>query len=346
MIAEYTQATRGPQRADSEHDAIDALCASVQAAGIEAERAAVVNLYVGVKSKPLTLLVGPAQGGKIAVMRCLAQVLTGGDVVHAQFMPGHAWWAGQSGNVALYTNAQTRLNTCKLLAMLEEAYVPENRDRMLVACLTRISPAELLTFFADTAFQLQHGEVMRLCAAHFTEPIPYPRNLLLTGTLDAPIGLDLEPDMLSMTNVVAWPANGSSSLSEAPPASPELAHGRAFLASMVRSEQAARLKLGRILPRPLAAFQPFASLEKVLQRHIGDLVPTLRNELLVYVANAHSCTGRGLFDDRPRVNLELALSWAVATVVVPRIHAPAPELRMALERMCPTAAQVIEELNA
>lgn len=346
MIADCAQATRGPQLADSEHDALDALCAGVRAAGVEAERAAVVNLYVGVKSKPLTLLVGPAQGGKIAVMRCLAQVLTSGDVLRAQFMPGHAWWAGQSGNVALYTNAQTRLNTCKLLAMLEEAYVPENRDRVLVACLTRISPAELLTVFADTAFQLQHGEVMRLCAAHFTEPIPYPRNLLLTGTLDAPIGLDLEPDTLSMTNVVAWPANGSSSVSEAPPASPELDYGRAFLASMVRSEQAARLKLRRVLQRPLATFRPFACLEATLQRHIAYLMPTLRRELLVYLANAHTRTGRGLFDDRPLVNLELALSWAIATVVVPRVHAPAPALRVALERMCPNAFQAIEALAA
>jgi hypothetical protein len=264
-------------------------------------------------------------------------------------MPGHAWWAGQTGNVGLYTQAQTRLNTFKLLTLLEEAHASENRERVLLACLTRISPAELLTVFSDTAYQLRHGELMRLCAAHFTEPVPYPRNLLLVGTLDARGAQALEPQLLAMTNVIEW--NGSGTASEPDWPVPEAARdfGREFLASMVRTEAAARLKLQRTLKRSLAALCPLIALEAALSRHSTQLLPSLRSEMLVYLANAFSRAGRGLFAERAGENLEAALDWAITTVIVLRVRSVseiAPDFGPALHEACadrwPNAARALE----
>ena len=353
MILDSAVSTRRAPPVDGEREALGALAAAVRAAGLEVERPAVISLYVGLKSKPLTLLVGPEHAGKIAMLRCLGQVLTDGDTLRAQFMPGHAWWAGQTGNVALYTNAQTRLNTFKLLALLEEAHMPENREQVLLACLTRISPAELLTFFSDTAFQLRHGQLMRLCAAHFTEPVPYPRNLLLAGTLDAAFAYDLDADTLSMANVVQWPAIALIRTHDTHLPAPGRDYGREFLASMVRTEAEARLKLGRVLHQSLAALRPLACLEDALQQHAGALLAALRSELLVYLANAFSRTGQGLFDQRPLANVEMALDWAVATILLPRVCEPlgrTPAFGLALHRVCagrwPNAARALEVLPA
>lgn len=353
VILDSAVSTRRAPPVDGEHEALGALAVAVRAAGLEVERPAVISLYVGLKSKPLTLLVGPEHAGKIAMLRCLGQVLTGGDTLRAQFMPGHAWWAGQTGNVALYTNAQTRLNTFKLLALLEEAHMPENREQVRLACLTRISPAELLTFFSDTAFQLRHGELMRLCAAHFTEPVPYPRNLLLAGTLDGVFAHDLDADTLSMANVVEWPAIALMRTPDTPLPAPGRDYGHEFLASMVRTEAEARLKLRRVLHQSPAALGPLACLEDALRQHAGALLAALRIELLVYLANAFSRTGQGLFDPRPLANVEMALDWAVATVLLPRVCGRlerTPAFALDLHRVCagrwPNAARALEVLPA
>ena len=346
-----TLSTRPAPPAEAEYEALTALVAAMRAVGVEAERGAFVNLFVGLKSKPLTLLVGPERAGKVAVMRCLAEVLTGGDPLRAQFMPGHAWWAGQTGHVALYTHAQTRLNTFKLLALLEEAHAPENRQQVLLACLTRVSPAELLTFFSATAFQLQRGELMRLFGAHFTEPVPYPRNLLLAGTLDARCAHDFDAATWAMTNVVAWPVSGREQAHDVSRPAATGDYGRAFLASMVRTEVEARLKLRRVLHRSLAAIRPLTCLEAALQPAADHRWPALRAELLVYLANAFSRAGRGLFAERPQANVELALDWAVATRLVPVLSAPVgrtPAIHLALQRVCasrwPKATQALEAL--
>jgi hypothetical protein len=177
MAASHSDAGRGGER-----QIVARLLGAAASAGLAADPGAIIHFYVALKSKPLMLLAGPSQSGKIALVQCLATALTGGSSWRCQFMPGHAWWAGRSGNVGLFTEAQTRLNTGKILALIEEAQRPENTSRVFVACLTRISPAELEGFFAGTAFQLQRGELMQLPTTHLAEPIPFPPNLMLIGT--------------------------------------------------------------------------------------------------------------------------------------------------------------------
>jgi hypothetical protein len=46
---------------------------------------------------------------------------------------------------------QTRLITETLLFMIEEAFQPENAQRVFIVCLTCICPAKLLTFLTEVA---------------------------------------------------------------------------------------------------------------------------------------------------------------------------------------------------
>ncbi len=101
--------------------------------GIRTDPASIVNLYVALKSKPMAILTGIAHSGKVALVRVLAQTLIGDDPWRCQMMSGHAWWAGQTGNVALFTDIQTRLNSDKVLNLLEEAGRPENARQTYIA---------------------------------------------------------------------------------------------------------------------------------------------------------------------------------------------------------------------
>src|SRR5579859_2425214 len=270
-------------------------------AGLAADPGAIIHVYVALNSRPLLLLSGPSQCGKIALVECLARALTGGNARQCQFMPGHAWWAGQTGNVGLFTEAQTRLNASKILALIEEAWLPENTSRVFMACLNRISPAELEGFFAGTAFQLQRGELMRLPTAHFTEPVPFPRNLILIGTMDA--GAILDISRLPGTNVVHWKGSLCEPAERAGLSPAESSLERTFLESRIRSVKAARARLGRLLDPLSPMLARVCRVEAALRRHGVSALAAARNEMLLYLANAWDCPGMGLFDPRPAANL-------------------------------------------
>lgn len=191
---------------DSGSDIITRLIQVAATAGVQADPRLITHFYLALQARRLVILAGPSQSGKIALVHSLAQVLTGGDPLQCQMMVGHAWWAGRSGDVGFFTAAQTRFNTEKILAVIEEALQPENAQRIYIACLTRISPAELSSFFSEIALQLQQGQLIRLPAVHLTQPVPYPPNLFLIGTMDTPHLDGLIPDLLSHLTVIQWPA--------------------------------------------------------------------------------------------------------------------------------------------
>ncbi len=337
---------------DGERQTVTRLIQAVARAGVRADPIAIVNFYVALKSKPLALLTGPAQSGKIALVRCLAQVLTGGDPLRCQMMVGHAWWAGASREVALFTEAQTRFNTDKILALIEEAWKPENANRVFLACLTRISPAELVGFFSEVAFQLRHGRIMRLPTAHLSEPIPYPPNLFLVGTMDTLHLEESDEDLLSMTTIIQW---AGSEVEAARPSSHVEAfpNGESeFLRSLVRDERAARLKLQHVLGKRLPGVWPLLQIETLLRRYVVDLPPSVPGEAMIYLANVWTRRGAGLFDPSPTTNLEIALDLSIAQSVLPHAQAsmqqsPAlrEELRATLNGKFPRSAALLEGLG-
>jgi hypothetical protein len=114
-----------PFQVDPEEDLVSHLVKSVSLAGICSDPASITNLYVALKSKPMAILVGPEQTGKIAMVRCLVRVLIGGNCLQCQMMEGYPWSAAKSGNVAFFTKLHTRYNSEKLLCLIEEALQPD-----------------------------------------------------------------------------------------------------------------------------------------------------------------------------------------------------------------------------
>ncbi len=310
----------GPtKQTDDENEIVNRLVQAVGEAGLCKDRIETVNVYVALKSKPLSILAGPAQSGKVALVQCLARILMGGDSSQGQVLLGHAWSAGKSGNVTFLTNAQTRLNTEKLMCLIEEAWQPENSGRLFVACLAHISPAELSRFFTVVAYQLRHEQVICFGDAHLNKPIPFPPNLLLIGTMDTD-QFDLwDEDLLSKTTIIQWlQKNKNRAPQFEKPRSAVLSGEREFLRSSIRSERTVYRKLQLILKDQRQPFRPLFQIEALLEKYGIQLPRSVLGEAMVYLANAWSRPGIGLFDTATARNLQIALDLAITQTLLPR----------------------------
>jgi hypothetical protein len=323
----------------AERATVARLIQTVADAGLQIDPANVVNCYVAVKSKPLAILIGPPQTGKTLLVRSLAQVLTAGDPFRCQLMDGHAWWASRTDDVALFTTAHERLNSAKILALIEEAWQPENTDRVLIGRLTRLSPAELSGLFSGLAFQLRHGQIMRLPAAHLCEPIPYPPNLLMVGTMDTEQFDWSDRDLLSQATIIRWPAADVKPIPRRIPASAAPFDAGTFLGARLRSEASARQKLYHLLGGRKQALLPVLVLQSVLDDHAGELPGEAIDEAIIYLANAWSSDGIGLFAEATPDNLVTAVDFAMAQSLL-------PPLANAIRDSIILSRQLRERLNA
>ena len=288
------------------HDFIEATAV----AGVRADRLSLLNFYVALKSRPFLLLAAPAQTGKVALVHSLAQVIASGPAGQYHTMVGHARWASGSRNVSEFVEAQARFNTNKLLTLIEEAVRPENHDRLYIACLTNISPAELHTLFSVPGWQMWPD----------MEPIPYPPNLRLIGTMDTDHFHWWDFDLLSHTIVVPWTGE-KMRLSGLPSPQPETQSARPFVQACVRTEQTAFARLRRNLHGQRQAFAPLVQVLDLLHEEDVHLPQIVVNQAIVFLANAWTVEGQGLFASTPAANLDIALDLALAQVVLPWLAA-------------------------
>jgi hypothetical protein len=340
-------------QARDEEEIVAGLLQAVAEAGIRADPEEVVNFYVALKSKPLAILMGPAGSGKVALVQSFARVLVGDDPFRYQPMVGHARWASGSPNVTLFTEAQTRFNDDKLLSLIEEALRPENIvSRMFIACLTHISPAELIDFFAEVALQLRRGELTRLPSIHLAAPIPFPPNVFLVGTMDATRWKWSHTDLLSKATIILWTGVGVEPGARGTGAIGLPWSEREFLSSCIRSERKARQRLERLPGWQPQALEPLHQVADLLEEYGVELPHSVIGEAVVYLANAWTKGGNGLFAPEDSRNLALALDFAIAQTLLPRglktigrSSALQRQLQEMLDGQFPRSAASLRSLN-
>jgi hypothetical protein len=285
---------------------IDDLIEETAVAGVRADRLSILNFYVAFKSQPFLLLTAPAQTGKVALVHSLAHLLTSEPTAQYHTMVGHARWATHSQNVSQFVEAQARFNTSKLLMLIEEAVRPENHDRLYIACLTNVSPAELHTIFSIPGWQMWPN----------MEPIPYPPNLRLIGTMDTDHFRWWSPSLLSNTIVVPWFAQ-KTQLTDLSPQQSVTHEASLFLQACVRTDQAAYTRLRHNLYGQRQPFEPLVRVMDILCEEGVDLPQTVMNQAIIFLANAWTADGCGLFAPTSQLNLNIALDLALAQVVLP-----------------------------
>ncbi len=320
MIAEATPQTGQGLQPDEELVAVRSLLQAAKTAGIRADRKAIVNTYVSLKSRPFLILAGEKQTGKIELVKCLGHILTEIPARQCQFFVGHARWAAQSQNVSRFVEMQARFNRNNLLALIEEARQGEYANRLFIACLARISPAELYAYFTTPDFQFWPDQA-RIEGARAVAPIPYPPNFRLLATMDT-VGFDgWNADLLARTTVVNWEGKrlqskpGKSLVADAPNVDCHFLHPR------VLSEQTAYARLQHILSGQRYALLPFMQALDLIYRHNVTLSHEVIGRVICYLANSWTDAGAGLFDPTPLNNLNQALDLALAQYLLPWIVA-------------------------
>ena len=300
---------------DPEVLTIEHLALAAGQAGVRVDHTDVASLYVSLKHKPLLILAGPAGSGKCAFVRSFSRVLTGSNCLQRQIMLGHAWYLDSAPVNTTLVAMHSRLVTEKLLCMIDEASQPENQHKVFIVGLTHLSPAELLSFFTDLAFQIQHNTIMHIGDMHFSSPIAFPSNLLLMGTIDTTNFDWWSEDLLSKVTVINWHANLHI---QTPPS--KLTVGipnSVFLCSRVRDKDDAYAKLYSISLGTEHPLQNIIVVQNILREHGCELSPACLDEVILFLANAWSFQMNGLFDSSTEKNLAIACDLILSQFILP-----------------------------
>jgi hypothetical protein len=303
---------------DTELEMVKVLVDRTLEAGILSKTVEVINFYISFKSESLIILKGPATSGKLEFVRLFAQSVIGEDNYQLQMMVGHPYWASGSLNVAMFTAAQSRFNTAKILTLVEEAWRRRNRQKVYIACLVRISPGEIESYFSENAIKTDDKHLVQLPYAFSHLPIPFPPNLYIVGTMDTP-RITCSSELLhSNAAILNWPgrcADGNKRINDKGNKSCE----NIFLQSCVRNEYAARSKLRKILGWGLVGLEKLSVVENLLGDYGIEISTRARAQVLVYLANAWTKMYAGLFHPSPTENLNIALDLAVSQTLLPHM---------------------------
>jgi hypothetical protein len=296
---------------DIELTLIEDTLAQISRSSFSVPRIFVANFLVALKSKPLIILASPPDTAKETIVEAFSTVLIGNDSTRYQAMTGHPWWANQTEDVATYTATQSRFNTLKLESILEEAGLSENQGRFFIAELKKISPGELEEYFSEIAFQIRHGQLMRLPTSHFSEPVPFPSNLSIIGTMDTNNFNWLDHDLLSQTTILQCAPFKSLAVPLFRDITGDPMREKSLIQSSIRDPQQAFRKLFGMLRKFSSALLPFLQVKKILEKDFSTYSGNLLAEGIIYLANSWSFTGLGLFDDDTRKNLQIATDLAI-----------------------------------
>ncbi len=333
MIATNLRIEKNPPviEIEDEVELLSKYSSSILQAGISLKKSEVVNFYVALKSRPLVILAGPENSKKEILIQCLTRLLFGKDCYQCQMLTGHPRWAEKTGNSPLFVQFHTRFNSEKIFSLLEEALEPENSQRVFLASLIQISPAELLSFFASLGFQAQYHEVIRFGDIHLFTPLPFPQNLFLVGTMDVFPFDGWSLDLLSGATVIQLGeqnANGPS----CPISTDTLWSGeKIFLASCFRGVEPAYRHLHNVLGRQRTPLEPLIEIKSLIEKHQVKIPTQVTNDIMIYLANAWSIDGTGLFDRSILRNLEQALDYAIAQLLLPWLILNKRDMNMPIE---------------
>ncbi|MDT8304912.1 MAG: hypothetical protein RRC07_03155 [Anaerolineae bacterium] len=296
------------------------------AAAVRLRYRAFANFFVSLKSCPLIILAGPPGSGKIALARLAAHLLAGDE--RRASMVGHARWAAGSPNSAMLVEAQARLSKNVLFGLIERAWEPDHAHRPFVACLERISPAELDPFFTPAGLDLLYRQFLGWRETEGLPLLPLPPNLTLLATMDTDRFRWWDLSLCNATHVVPWLAPAVGLRGEEREGELPLLCAASFLQESIRSAAAAHARIRQLLPSADAPFRRLLEVAGALEDKGVCLPPALLNRVTVFVANAWSRQGDGLFAREPEANLNCALQLGIVQYVLPWLAATGKLARM------------------
>jgi hypothetical protein len=273
---------------DPEVRLVDHLSTRVNEESKNIDRELIKNIYISLKTKPLLVLTGLEGAGKAVIARVFMETLNGGSDRRMKQLVGHPWWVNGNENSSMFIEAQTRINSDLLKEMIGEASCEENHRYLYLVCLSRISPGELATFFADIAFQMNHGYLVSLPTLPLPAPVLFPPNFVLLATMDSERSDWMDEDLLAQGQIVYMhqqpdeqPQSPFSSILE-----PDCGPDEIFLSSRVRDHQRAFSKLHHITRLYSGVFAPVMQVANVISNQGLQVPSQMLNNIVLYLANA------------------------------------------------------------
>jgi hypothetical protein len=291
-------------------------------------------LLLALKAKPLAILAGPKESGKEALVEKLALTLSGRNKNKFQFqrLIGHPWWA-KGDNITSLVEIQTRFTFEKVLGIFEEARQPQNTNKVFLLCFVQISPAELQNFFTDLAFQIQNNRIIRLGDNHLDNPVTFPNNFFIIGTIDTDDFRWWNVELLSKASIIQMGKyNLPYSITPGKAASINVRE----LISPIRDQNLTYKRLQSLLAGEKRPFEHFLQIQEILQNNNVVVPNKLMDDVVIYLANAWSSSGKGLFTANLRANFEIASDIIITQLLLPSIRdalQKSLEFRQALNSM-------------
>lgn len=158
---------------------------------------------------------------------------------------------------------------------------------------------------------------MRLGDVHFSEPIPFPPNLFLIGTMDTRNFDWWDRDLLANTTVIQTTTTTVPIYKH--PQGSNISGEREFLNVRIRNRQAAYYKIHAILGQQQQPLRPLMQIETLLRVQVGSILYWPMDETIGYLANSWSRLGNGLFSPCIPENLAIALDLAFSQILLPRV---------------------------
>lgn len=303
----------------SEHHLIKNLLQAISDSSVQVNTVDLINLYIFLKMKPLAIMTGGRGGGKRIVAEIVARALAGEDPFRLQVIDGHPGWIINTGRVALYAEAQSRMMRAKIQYLIEEARrQPTNSEHLFIICLKGISPAELYSVFTKLARQHQHKN-STIQQASFLAPLAsMPDNLLIIGTMDTnKVDWLQSPDYPQIGHII-WNECEILPSREVKKPLNRLPIGNLFLKSRIVDLTVAQNRLDYILGDWRIALRLLQPLKHILENHQISIPQFVDYDFILYLANAWSTEHLGLFDSSHIENLTIATDLAIEQAVLPK----------------------------
>ena len=152
---------------------------------------------------------------------------------------------------------------------------------------------------------------MHLPTSHFSDPIPFPSNLAIIGTMDILRFRWSDADLLSQTTIIDCAPIKMTGRQTIDRMSPDPLREKRLIRSFIRDPQRAFRKVMIILRRLPSALFPLLQVQQILQKVVSKNSSNMLLDGMVYLSNSWSQMGSGLFDEDPQNNLQIAMDLAI-----------------------------------
>jgi hypothetical protein len=317
------------QLAHLEHLAIKKLATVIAHHGLDFADS--VNIWISLKSKSGLIFCGSSLTGLGNLVDSISTAFVEKESNQVEKFLGHPWWASKSQRPSTYITAQQRFTSIRFRSFLDEVGSSGKTEKLYFALLKGISRLELREFFVDIQRQAStFGGILELPLDMASVPTTIPKNLLLLATIKLEGTMIVDWDVLN--NSTAIYVDRKHAVVPPMPEISGLAHQsmQTVLIKRWNISLADALSIIKQVNQAQNLIKPLFQFFSLVRKYNPEPQNGLVRDAILYLGNAWDVNGRGLFDERPMVNVQHAIDFWLFQSAIPRLMSvirKEPEMR-------------------